>query len=74
MPSCSSPVLMLGKFLLRYWNSFEFVLAMAFTKNLINPGFMWRGGRNIFMGMCWTLSFTCSYVFFGSLSRLTQGC
>jgi hypothetical protein len=38
-------VLMLRNFLLRYWNPFEFVLAMAFTKHLNNPSFMWRGGK-----------------------------
>jgi hypothetical protein len=41
--------------------SFWIVLAMAFTKILINTRFMYKGGRNIFMGltkgMCWTLSF-----------------
>jgi hypothetical protein len=61
MLSFSSAALMLGNLLLRYWNNFEFVLAMAFTKHLINSSFMWRGGRNILMGltggMCWILSF-----------------
>jgi len=50
MPSLSSAVLMLGKFLLMYWNPFEFILTMAFTKHLIISGFMWRG-RNTFMGL-----------------------
>jgi len=34
MPSFSSEVLMLGIFFLGYWNPFEFVLAMTFTKHL----------------------------------------
>jgi len=34
MPSVSYTVLRLGNFLLRYWNPFEFVLAMTFTKHL----------------------------------------
>ena len=42
-----------------YWNPFEFVLAMALTKHLINPSYMWETGRDLFMGltrgMCWTL-------------------
>jgi hypothetical protein len=60
MPTFSLAKLILGTFLLRYWNPFEFVLAIAFAKQLINPSFMWRGQRNIFRGltrgMWWTLS------------------
>jgi hypothetical protein len=33
MPSFSSAALMLRNFLLTYWNPFEFVLAMTFTKH-----------------------------------------
>ena len=48
MSSSSLAVLILGNFLLGYWNPFELVLAVAFAKQLINPSFMWRGERNIF--------------------------
>ena len=50
VPSISFAVLMLGNFLLFYWNPFEFVLAMAVTKHLINPSSMWKGGRDVFIG------------------------
>ena len=56
---------MLRNLLLFYWNRFEFVLAMAVTKHLINPGSMWKGGRDVFIGltrgMCWTLTLPNSY-------------
>jgi hypothetical protein len=33
---------MLGNFLLRHWNPFEFVVSVASTKHLINPSFLWK--------------------------------
>jgi hypothetical protein len=51
MSSFSLAVLILGTLLLRYWNPFEFVLAVVFAKQLINASFMWRGERNIFRGL-----------------------
>jgi len=63
-----------GKICTQALESFWIVLAMALTKSLINLRFMYKGGRNIFMGltkgMCWTLSFPGSYVFLGSKSSL----
>lgn len=63
--SISFAMLMLGNFLFLYWNHFEFVLAMAVTKHFINPSSMWKGGRDVFIGlrrgMCWTLPFPNSH-------------
>ncbi|KAJ4428936.1 hypothetical protein ANN_25932 [Periplaneta americana] len=33
----------------RYSDPFEFAFAMAFAKDFINPSFMWKGRRNIFL-------------------------
>src|SRR5215469_15945385 len=51
MASSSSAVLMLGNFLLRYRNPSNISYPMAFTKHLINSSFMWRGRKDIFMGL-----------------------
>jgi hypothetical protein len=38
-------------FLLRHWNPFEFVLVIAFAKQLINPSFYVQGRKECLQGI-----------------------